>query len=186
MKTFLLPLSIALFSTGALADTYGVDVAHSSAHWTAKHFGAGLTKGRFNDIAGTFSLDAKNPAANKVEITVKTESVDSNQAKRDQHLRSPDFFDAKQFPTLTFVSERVVVKADGNLDVTGKLTIHGVTKQVAFTAVKVGEGKDPYGGYRAGYTTSFVVKRSDYGMKFMLDGVSDEITLDISLEGVKQ
>jgi polyisoprenoid-binding protein YceI len=186
MKAFLLPLSIALFSTGALADTYNIDLAHSSAHWTAKHFGVGLTKGRFNDMAGTFTLDAKNPAANKVEITVKTDSVDSNQTKRDQHLKSPDFFDAKQFPTLSFVSERVVVKPDGNLDVTGKLTLHGVTKQVTFTAVKIGEGKDPFGGYRAGYTASFVVKRSEYGMKFMLDGVSDDITLDIALEGVKQ
>jgi len=192
MKSLVSTLSLALAVTLALptaahaADTFEVDPVHSSVIWSVKHFGAGITKGRFNDVAGKLTLDKANAAANKVEITIKTESVDSNMPKRDQHLRSPDFFDAKQFPTLTFVSDRVTQKADGNLEVTGKLTAHGVTKPVTFTATKIGEGKDPYGGYRAGYTASLPIKRSDFGMKFMLDGVADDVTLEIALEGVKK
>jgi len=168
------------------ADTYELDSVHSHAVFKIMHLGLANQFGRFNDISGTVVVDEKTPANSKVEITIKTDSVDTKNAKRDEHLRSPDFFNAKQFPTLTFKSTKVEAAGKDLYKVTGNLTLHGVTKPVTFTFKKTGEGKDPWGGHRIGGETTFTINRMDYGIAFMPDGLGKEVTLMLTFEGVKK
>ncbi len=167
------------------AETYKVDGVHSSVLFRAKHFNTGYFYGRFNDISGTVVVDESNPAKSSVEIEVKVDSIDTHDAKRDQHLKSPDFFNAKQFPTITFKSKQVKKSGKDTYEVTGDLNLHGVTRSVTVKVTRTGAGKDPFGGYRIGFETVFTIKRSDFGMKFMLGPVSDEIRLIVSIEGVR-
>ena len=117
---------------------------------------------------------------------MKVESIDTHNAKRDQHLKSPDFFNAKQFPAITFKSKQVKKSSKDTYEVTGDLTIHGVTRPVTVKVTNTGSGKDPMGANRIGFETIFTIKRSDFGMKFMLGPVSDEIRLIVSIEGIRQ
>jgi polyisoprenoid-binding protein YceI len=181
----LVPCSFAALHA---ADTYDLDLenGHVAAVFKVKHFGVSYTHGRFNDIRGTIVYDAANPAASKVDVTIKADSVDTFNKKRDDHLRNPDFFDAKQFPVLTFVSKEFKKHADNVYHVTGDFTMHGVTKTLTIPVEKIGEGKDPWGGHRIGFDASFTVKRSEYGMTKMLEGVGDDVFITVSLEGVKR
>lgn len=183
-----LALSFApvLSAVAVAADSYKVDASHSSINFRILHFGAGYTYGRFNDFAGTVSFDDANPGASKVEVTVQATSVDTGVVKRDDHLRSPDFFSVKEFPTISFVGKSYTKKADGSWDVTGELTLHGVKKTVTVNVVKVGQGKGMMGEARAGYLATLNVKRSEYGMTQMLEGIGDDVRMEIALEGVKQ
>ena len=111
------------------ADTYKVDPVHSSLIFSMKHFGVTDFYGRFKEISGTVTFDAADPSKSSVELTVPVESIDTQNEKRDQHLKSPDFFNAKQFPTITFKSTKVEGSGD-NYKISGDLTIHGVTKPI--------------------------------------------------------
>ena len=121
----------------------------------------------------------------KFELSIKAESVNTNNKMRDEHLHSPDFFNTKQFPTLTFTSTKVK-KVDGGYEVTGDLTMHGVTKPVTFT-LKGGDKtvEFPKGKQRLGFTTTLTIKRSDFDMKNMLEAIGDEVHISIGVEGVK-
>jgi len=167
----------------ASADTFKLDPAHSEVVFQVEHLGVSKIYGRFNTIAGSFNLDDD---ASKVsfEATIPVESLDTAIAPRDKHLKSPDFFNAKQFPEITFKSTDVKKNGD-NFDVTGDLTLHGVTKSITVTLTKIGQAQTQM-GERAGFDAQFTIKRSDYGMSFMIGPVSDEISLMINLEGVKQ
>lgn len=167
------------------ADTYDIDPVHSTVLFSAVHFNASRFYGRFDNTTGTVMLDDANPAASKVGLVVKVSSISTWDAKRDEHLKSPDFFNAAQFPTITFTSKKVT-KTGSNWSVTGDLVLHGVTKEITVPFTKVGEGDDPWGGHRAGWEATFSLKRSDYGMSFMNPGISDEVKLIISVEGVKK
>ena len=167
----------------AIAAPYEVDSGHSAVLFGATHFGAGVTFGRFNDFSGSY--DADGDTLKDFSLTIKAESVDSNVKKRDDHLRSPDFFDVAQFPVITFKSTKVVKAAKG-WTVTGDLSMHGVTKQVSLPVEKVGEGADPWGGYRYGFISDFTVQRSDFGITEMADGIGDQIRLIVSIEGKKK
>ena len=139
-----LSLGFALASGPAhAADSYTVDPVHTAALFKVKHVGVSYTYGRFNDVSGTVVFDAANPAASKVDITIQAGSVDTHSEKRDAHLANPDFFDAKQFPVLKFVSTAFKKVDDSTFDVTGDFILHGVTKPITIKAVKVGEGKNP-------------------------------------------
>jgi polyisoprenoid-binding protein YceI len=131
MKKFLLAstlIATSLASFPALAaDTYKLDPVHSHAEFKIMHLGVAYQYGRFNDIEGTVVVDEKNPANSKVDVTIKTESVDTKAEKRDEHLRSPDFFNAAQFPNLTFKSTKVEGAGKDKYKVSGNLTMHGVT-----------------------------------------------------------
>lgn len=189
MKKRLLTAILAgmAFATPALAlDTYELDPVHSHANFKIMHLNIANQYGRFNDIKGTVWFDAKTPANSKVEVTIDASSVDTKADKRDEHLRSPDFFDAKQFPTLSFKSTKVEAAGKDSYKVTGNFTMHGVTKPVSFTFKKTGEGKDPWGNYRMGGETTFTIKRSQFGMNFMNPGLGDEVTIMLSFEGVKK
>ena len=182
---FALPALLALSLPLAAADTYSVDVTHSAALFSVTHLGISNTHGRFNAIDGTLTWDAADVSKSAISIVIKTESVDSNAEKRDQHLRSPDFFNAKQFPTLTFTSSSFTKVDDSTYTVVGEAELVGNKKPLTVTVKKIGEGKDPWGGYRIGFETSFVLKRSDFGIKGV-PGVGDDVNVTFAIEGVKK
>lgn len=167
------------------AGTYEIDPIHSALIFRAKHFGAGYTYGWFRDFGGSFVVDA-DPAKSTIELTAKVESIDSGAKKRDDHLRSPDFFNAAQFPTLTFKSTKVEPTTGGAARVTGDLTMHGVTKSLTVEVKPVGSGVDPMNATRAGYEATLTLDRMDYGIAFMPDGIGKTIDLIIAFEGVKK
>lgn len=181
---FALPALLALSLPLAAADTFDVDASHSAALFSVSHLGISNTHGRFNDIAGTLTWDADS-AKSAISITIKTASVDTAAEKRDQHLRSPDFFNAKQFPDLKFTSTSFTKVDDSTYTVVGEAELVGTKKPLTVTVKKVGEGKDPWGGYRIGFETSFVLKRSDFGIKGV-PGVGDDVAVTFAIEGVKK
>ncbi len=183
--SFLAAVVVLGFSVSARAD-YKVDPVHSSANFMALHANVGHVYGRFNSLGGTFNLDDADATKSAFNIEVKADSVDTNQGKRDEHLKSPDFLNAKQYPTISFKST-AVKKGDGNkLEVTGDLTLHGVTNPVTVMVEVLGKGEFPPSVARQGIEAMLAVKQSDFGMKGMPGGVGDEIRLLIAIEGVKQ
>ena len=167
-----------------VADTFTVEPSHTAVIFSISHFGYSFTYGRFNTVAGRFAIDKTNPAASQFAFSVDVASVDTNDAKRDEHLRGADFFNAAQFPKITFTST-AVVKSEKGYDVTGDLTMHGVTKKVTLPLVAMGEGKGPYGKYRSGLTFNLQIKRSDFGMKNMVGPIGDNVAVTASFEGVR-
>lgn len=167
------------------AGKYDLDASHSVFLFKARHFGAGFTYGWFKDVSGSVVVDP-DLTKQSIELSIKTESIESRDAKRDEHLRSPDFFNAAQFPTITFKSTKIEAGTAGALAVTGDLTMHGVTKPVTAQVVALGTGTDPWKNVRVGYETKITVKRSDFDMKFMPDGIGDDIELTIGIEGAKK
>ena len=167
------------------ADSYAVDPVHSSVSFKVDHMGISTVHGRFNNIGGKFTVDGDDAAKGSFSFTAKVDSIDTNQKARDGHLKSPDFFDAKQFPLITL--ESTAVKAiDGGMEVTGDLTMHGVTKPITFKLKGGKTAKDKFGGTRIGYTADFAVKRGDFGMEKFKEMLSDEIQVSFGFEGVKK
>lgn len=167
------------------AETYQFDPAHTSATFKIQHVGISWVQGRFDDLAGACTIDANDPGKSTFEMTIKTTSVDTNVAQRDNHLRSPDFFDVKQFPEMTFKSTSVK-KVDAGLEVTGDFTLHGVTKAITFTLVGGQKAEFPKGTQRIGFVTELKLKRSDYGMAKMIPDVGDEVRIFISFEATQK
>ncbi len=143
--------------------------------------------GRFNDPAGSYTLDSADPTRSTFNVQLQAANVDTHNDKRDAHLKSPDFFNAKQYPTITFKSTAVKQGANANtLDVTGDLTLHGVTKSVTIPVDLTGKGQFPPGTERAGVEATFAIKRTDFDIKNMVGPVGDEVRLVVALEAVKQ
>ncbi len=165
----------------ASAEQWEVDPAHSAIVFSISHLDISNQHGRFNEIAG--SVTTGEQAA--FGFTVQTASVDTNNAKRDDHLRGPDFFNARQFPTIIFESTQATANDDG-YELTGNITLHGVTNPITVQMLKVGEGDDPWGNYRIGFETTFTINRSDFGMDNMLEMVGEEVTLTVSFEAIRQ
>ena len=188
MKTPTLILAAILCSLGTTtygADTFKIDPIHSSVLFSIKHLEVTDFYGGFDVISGSVTFDAADPSKSAVDLTVPVESINTRNDKRNQHLKSPDFFNAKQFPTLTFKSNKVEASGD-TYKVTGDLTIRGVTKPVTVDFKKGPEGKGQQGETRGGGETRFTIKRSDYGMTFMAGALGDEVNIVLGLEGVKQ
>lgn len=173
-----------LFASVSNADNFKVDAAHSTVQFTANHLGFSHLIGRFNTFSGGFSLE-KNATKNTATVSIDTSSVDTNHQKRDDHLRSPDFFNAKEFPTMDFKSLSYKGNAKEGV-LTGNLTLLGVTKKVDFKVKNIGEGKDPWGGYRAGFNATATINRTDFGMKFMAPTIPVDVTINLFIEGIKQ
>jgi len=186
IRTLLLTAIAAASANLAAADTYGIDPTHTSAVFAVSHLNISTSWGRFNEPEGTLVWDAANPAGSKLELTVKTEKIDTFLEKRDQHLRGADFFNAKQFPTATFVSSAWTKTGDTTYDVAGTLTIRGEAKAITVKATKIGEGKDPWGGQRIGFDTVIEFKRQDFGITYGAGAVGDQVKLFISIEGIKK
>ena len=181
---------VALAVSPLQAARYDIDVAHSSIQFKVKHLGISTVTGRFKQFIGFISADEKNATKSKVEVTVDITSVDTQNEKRDEHLKSPDFFDAAKYPSARFVSKKVSPVQDGKFTVGGDLTLRGVTKPVTLDAVFEGKAKDPWGAERAAFTATAVINRQDFGIKWnqVLDNggvmVSDEVKLEFEIEGV--
>ncbi len=157
---------------------------HAFIDWKISHLGYSFVHGTFKDWSGKFSFDAKAPEASKIEVELKTASLFSNHAERDKHIASKDFLDVAKYPEAKFVSTAVKSTGEKTADVTGDLTLHGVTKPVTFKATFNGEGKDPWGGYRAGFNGTTTLNLNDFGIKG--PGPSSQtLDLDVSFEGVK-
>jgi polyisoprenoid-binding protein YceI len=176
-------LTLALFVVPAPAQEYAVDAMHTAVTFKVSHLGLSWVVGRFNDVAGTFTVDAANPGKSAFELTIQTESVDSGNKKRDDHLRSPDFFNVKQFPSIGFKST-AVKPIEGGFEVTGDFTLHGVTRSITFPLKGGRTAEFPKGVRRTGYSTELVLKRSDFGMDKLTGAIGDEVYVSASFEGV--
>ncbi len=182
--------SLGLASVPALAADYVIDTegAHAAINFKIQHLGYSWLTGRFNDFEGNFSYDPEDVEASKIEVTIDTSSIDSNHAERDKHLRSDDFLNTDKFGEAKFVSTSIENVEDGgeSFDVVGDLTLHGVTKEITIEVEKVGEGEDPWGGYRVGFKGEAELTREDFGIDYDLGPDSKVVYLDLHVEGVKQ
>jgi polyisoprenoid-binding protein YceI len=168
----------------AAAEEYAVDAAHTGVNFRIAHLTLSWTYGRFNDCSGSFVIDP-DPARCAFSLTIKADSIDTANAKRDEHLRSPDFFNVKQFPTITFSSTAVRAIKDG-YEVTGNLTMHGVTQAITFPLVGGRKAEFPKGVQRTGFSTELVLKRSSFGIDKFTQAVSDDVHIAISFEGTRK
>jgi polyisoprenoid-binding protein YceI len=172
--------------TPAVAEQWGVDKNHSTATFKVRHMMANVV-GQFRDFTGDIHIDRANPEKSKVEFTIETTSIDTGNANRDEHLRSPDFFDVAKFPTITFKSTAVKAKSKNDFDVTGDLTMHGVTKSVTLPVTFLGFGKTAR-GEKAGFEIETTLNRKDYGVvwnRTLDEGgflLGDDVKISINLE----
>jgi polyisoprenoid-binding protein YceI len=186
---FLATLATAAVLSAAPA-TYTIDATHSSVEFSVRHMMVSNVKGSFQKVTGTAIYDPNNLAASKLEASIDVNTINTNEPKRDAHLKSPDFFDAAKYPAMTFKSTKFT-KAGSNLKVTGDLTIHGVTKPVTFDVETTPEVKDGYGKMRLGASATTRISRKDFGLTWnqMLEAggvaVSDEVKLALDMAFVK-
>ena len=167
--------------------TYEIDPVHSTVIFRVKHLDIGMAYGRFNDLSGTITHDPADPKASSISVSVKAESVDTNSEKRDEHLMSPDFLSAKEFPTIDFKSTKVEKKGQ-EIVVTGDLTLHGITKPVTVNVNHAGRGPDPWGNDRVGFEGRFEVDPKTYEIRYMTDEkmLGPGIQLIVSLEATRK
>ena len=185
IKVALLALTIA---TSSMAADYTIDTKgmHASVQFKISHLGTSWLYGRFDKFTGTFSYDANKPEASKISMQVSTSSVNTNHAERDGHLRAEGLLNTDKYPEATFISDAFVLDAGGVGSVTGLLTLHGVEKTVHMDIKKVGEGKDPWGGYRVGFEGRMKLRLADYGITKNLGKASETMELIVALEGVRK
>jgi polyisoprenoid-binding protein YceI len=191
MRKFLLALtfSMLLVNVGGsvavrAADNYQIDPVHTAVTFKISHLALSWTYGRFNDVSGRFTIDSADPGRSSFALSMKPESIDTGNSKRDEHLRGPDFFNVKQFPVISFTSKSVKA-IEGGYEVTGDMTLHGATRSITFPLSGGRTADFPPGVRRTGYSTEFKLKRSDFGMDKMIGAVGDEIDVAISFEGIK-
>ena len=186
IRTSLVAASVLLASAPALAADYAIDPAHSFVTFEVSHIGLSTLHGQFNEVAGTFSYDADNPGASSAKVTVPTESLDTNFAERDKHLKSGDFFDVGAHPETSFESTGYTDNGDGTGVLTGNLTLLGASAPIDVAVTKIGEGEDPWGGYRVGFEGTATIDRTDFGMDYDLGPAANEVTLNLFIEGIRQ
>lgn len=176
-------LFLAALPATAAEVTYQIDPEHSSLHFKVRHLGVSNVWGRFTQFSGTIRFDEQSPEESVVKIEVSTDSVDTDNERRDTHLRSPDFFNVKQFPVLTFESTAVEPLSEDLFRVSGKATLNGVTNPVTADVRLIGSGKHPRSGKPLiGFESSFAIDRSDFGMNFMVGPLGDTVTLNLAIE----
>jgi polyisoprenoid-binding protein YceI len=174
-----------------LTGTYTLDPAHSRIGFVARHAMVTKVRGSFDEFAGTAVLDGANPANSRVEVTIDAASIDTRNAQRDEHLRSNDFLAMQEYPKITFASTGVRQAGETTFEVTGDLTIKGVTNEVTIPFEFEGAAKDPFGNQRVGFEGSATINRKDYGVTWnaALEGggvlVSDKVTLEFEISAIK-
>lgn len=190
--TFAVALAACLMAgpRSSHADDYKLDEGHASVIFGISHMGLSLIYGRFNEVKGSYTLDAADPANSKFAFAINAQTIDTNNEGRDKHLRSADFLSADEFPTITFTSTNVATKeVEGKkvYVVAGDLTMHGVKKEITLDLTLLGEGPGPQGNdHRSGFLSDVRLKRSDFGMTKYVPMVGDEVAVTISFEGVRQ
>lgn len=178
-------LSASVPNSVQAADVYTYDAVHSSVSFKARHLGLSWIHGRFNDVDGVFTLDRETPSKSTFTLSIKADSVDTANVKRDEHLRQADYFDTKQYPTIEFKSTSVKA-VDGGYEVTGDFTMHGTTKSITFI-LKGGAEIEVKGTKRIGLSTETVLKRSDFGFDPSAIGpIGDEALILIDCEGMRK
>jgi polyisoprenoid-binding protein YceI len=181
---------LALATPAFAAETYTFDKSHSSVGFQVRHIFTNVS-GRFTDYAGTIQVDRARPESSSVEFTIQATSIDTSEPKRDGHLRTADFFDVANHPTITFKSTSVKPNGKDSYLVTGDFTMHGVTKQITLPVSLLGEGKDPMGNEKMGLETAITLNRKDYGLNWnraLETGgvlVGEEVKVQISIEANK-
>jgi polyisoprenoid-binding protein YceI len=177
-----------VLSWQCLAADYVIDTKDTHAFITFKipHLGYSMLLGQFKTFEGQFSYDPAKLEASTVSVTVDIRSLDSNHGERDKHLKGDKFIDADKYPTATFTSTSVKDLGDGKLAIHGNMTLHGVTKPIVIAAQKIGEGMDPWGGYRAGFSGTTTLKLKDFGIPETLGPASTAVEMELFIEGVKQ
>lgn len=191
MKKLLLALGVsaaATLSPLTQAATYTIDTkgAHAFVQFKIQHLGYSWLLGRFNTFEGEFEYDAAAPEKSEIEVTIDTASIDSNHAERDKHLKGSDFLNVSKFPQSSFKSTGFKSTGDGEGMISGDFTLHGVTKNISFPVQLIGEGKDPWGGYRAGFSGTTTLKLSDYGIDYNLGPASTHVEIELHIEGIRQ
>ncbi len=183
-------LALAITTSAQAAENYAFDIKgqHAFIQFKVKHLGYSWLIGNFNTFTGSYTYDEANPANNSVTTEIDVASVDSNHAERDKHLRSADFFDVAKFPKASFTSTSFEDKGDGTAVLKGKFTLRGISKDIVFDVNQVGAGKDPWGGFRRGFSGTTTLHLSDYNMlkAGMLGPVAENVELFFSIEGVRQ
>lgn len=170
----------------AAAEKYNFDKLHTQIVFFADHLGFSHSSGKFLGFDGHFTFDREHPENSDVEITIDTNSVNMDDEKWDEHLKSADFLNVEKFPTMTFKSTGITVTGDNTADITGDLTLLGVTKPVVLKVIHNKSGTSPYGGeYKAGFSATTTIKRSDFGMEYGLPAVGDNVDIRIEVEAVR-
>lgn len=185
-----LSLSFISFSSGPVhAAEYAVDPSHSSALFRVHHLGASYVYGMMPEVEGTITFDPSSADGNKAQITVKTETLSTFNERRDNHLKSPDFFNTKQFPTITYTSKSWKKVDDHTFEVSGDITLLGVTKPLTATVKYTGTGKNQRGQELVGFETTFVLDRTQFGMTYGVaetGGLGKEATVTLAVEAIRQ
>lgn len=184
-------LAVTLLSVSGMAFSapvnYKVDTKgmHASINFKIQHLGYSWLTGRFDKFSGNYVYDDKDLANSKINIKIDTKSVSTNNAERDKHLRSADFLNVSKYPESTFESTSII-GTDSEIQVKGKFTLNGVSKAIVIQAHKIGEGKDPWGGYRSGFSGTTKIKLADYNITYNLGPASTYVELDLNIEGIKK
>ena len=193
MMRRILTLALATLATPALAATWSLDPAHSSVQFSVRHMMVSNVRGEFGKVGGTVTGDEATPTAAAITATIDAASINTREAKRDEHLKSADFLDVAKFPTITFASKKIEAAGAGTFKVTGDLTLHGVTKEVVLDVSDLTPPvKDPSGKTRAGATASTKINRKDFGInwsKAMDNGgvvVGDDVAITVDVEATQQ
>lgn len=188
-----LALLSLLLARGAAAADYEIDGSHSAAQFSVRHLMISNVKGEFGKTSGTVSYDGKDVKSVVADVSVDVASINTREPKRDEHLKSPDFFDVAKFPAMTFKSKKAEAAGQGAFKLTGDLTIHGVTKEVTFAVTgPTPETKDPWGNTRVGASATTTIDRKAFGLtwnKALETGgvlVGDEVAITLDLEAVKK
>ena len=189
MRRLMIASVIAVLSTGAMAaDSYTIDPLHTFPNFTISHLGFSTMHGRFGNTSGKMTFDEAK-GTGSVEVVIDAASVSTGFVKRDDHLRSPDFLNATEFPDITFKSTKAKIDSDGAGTVDGNLTIAGVTKPVTLNVKRMHCGLNPMDPkkeqYRCGFDAETSIKRSDFGVKFGLPAIGDDMGIDLEVEAVR-
>ncbi len=169
----------------ASADQYTIDSTHTFVEWRVQHLGYSWLYGRFNTIKGNFYWDEKNPQNSKIDIEIDMLSLDSNHAERDKHLRSKKYLNIDANPVATFKSTAYEGDSNGGT-LSGMLTLNGVSQEITFKVERVGEGSDPWGGYRVGFIGYYTLDKKDFGYTYELGPSSEKIELELGIEGIRK
>jgi len=186
MKHYLILLAGLLFTQISFAETYVLESGHSFATFKIMHQNKGMLPGVFKSVNGSFEIDKKNRIKN-IDVVIDVDSIDTYHPARDAHLKSPDFFNSKRYPQVTFKSTKVLFKKKGLYEVEGNLTIHGKTKKVNAKVTRGFTGKDPFGGYGTGGNVYLTINRRDFGMGQMpATLVGDKVEIDVFWESLEK
>ena len=187
IKYVLFSLVLSSLALHSQAASYTIDTkgSHAFVQFKIKHLGYSWLMGRFNSFDGSFEYDKNNANQSSILVNIDTKSLDTNHAERDKHLRGKDFLNVRKYPTATFKSASMKINGDKGL-VTGNLNLHGVDRTITIEVNRIGEGNDPWGGYRAGFEGTTTLKLEDYNIVNSLGPASASLEMTLNIEGIRQ